>query len=66
MNQVQFLIIWQKIFEKGINIYSYNSTEYIKDMGTPKRFKKIESDLKRIFSSKEIIKISKSTFSRSR
>ena len=27
-------------------IYSYNTSEYIKDMGTPKRFNEIENDLK--------------------
>ena len=32
-------------FYKGIRIYSYNTSEYIKDMGTKKRFLKIEKDL---------------------
>ena len=31
--------IVKKIFDLNINIYSYNTTEYIKDMGTPNRLK---------------------------
>ena len=38
----------------NINIYSYNTTEYIKDMGTPKRFCQIERDLKMAENHKEI------------
>lgn len=37
--------IVKKIFGSNIRIYSYNSTEYIKDMGTPNRFKIVEQDL---------------------
>ena len=40
-----FHFIVQKIFELKINIYSYNTSEYIKDMGTPRRLKKVEEDL---------------------
>ena len=29
-------------FEMDIDIYSYNTTEYIKDMGTPKRLRKVK------------------------
>ena len=35
----------KKLFELGFNIYSYNTTEYIKDMGTPDRFRVVENDL---------------------
>ena len=30
---------------KNISIYSYNTSEYIKDMGTEKRFRQVEKDL---------------------
>ena len=40
-----FQHIVRKIFELNINIYSYNTTEYIKDMGTPYRLKIVEKDL---------------------
>ena len=30
---------------KSENLYAYKTTEYIKDMGTPDRFKKVENDL---------------------
>jgi mannose-1-phosphate guanylyltransferase/phosphomannomutase len=30
---------------KNENLYAYKTTEYIKDMGTPDRFKKVEGDL---------------------
>ncbi|MFK7832212.1 MAG: HAD-IIIA family hydrolase [Winogradskyella sp.] len=30
---------------KSENLYAYKTTEYIKDMGTPKRFTKVEGDL---------------------
>ena len=40
-----FHFIVRKVFELKININSYNTTEYIKDMGTPKRLKKVEEDL---------------------
>ena len=32
-------------FYSGIRVYSYNTTEYIKDMGTKARFLKVEKDL---------------------
>ena len=35
-----------KSFDAGIRIYSYNTSEYIKDMGTKDRFIKVEEDLK--------------------
>ena len=46
-----FNFIVKKIFYLNINIYSYNTTEYIKDMGTPKRLKIVEEDLaqKKVF-----------------
>ena len=40
-----FHFIVRNIFYQKINIYSYNTTEYIKDMGTPKRFKVVQEDL---------------------
>ena len=40
-----FHFIVKNAFKLNINIYSYNTTEYIKDMGTPKRLKVVESDL---------------------
>ena len=42
-----FHFIVKNAFKLNINIYSYNTTEYIKDMGTPKRLKVVESDLLR-------------------
>lgn len=36
----------KKAFDKNIRVFSYNTSEYIKDMGTPNRFRQIESDLK--------------------
>ncbi len=40
-----FHYVVRKSFDLNINIYSYNTTEYIKDMGTPERFKKAQEDL---------------------
>ena len=40
-----FHFIVRNIFYQKINIYSYNTTEYIKDMGTPKRLKVVQEDL---------------------
>ena len=40
-----FHFIVKNAFNLNINIYSYNTTEYIKDMGTPKRLKVVENDL---------------------
>jgi len=37
--------IFPKIVENE-NLYAYKTTEYLKDMGTPKRLKKVEEDLK--------------------
>ena len=37
--------IVKNAFEMDIDIYSYNTTEYIKDMGTPKRLRKEKEDL---------------------
>ena len=31
----------------NLRVFSYNSTEYVKDMGTPKRLKQVSSDLKK-------------------
>tara|TARA_S200000501_G_scaffold180821_1_gene170257 strand:- start:173 stop:1417 length:1245 start_codon:yes stop_codon:yes gene_type:complete len=45
-----FHFIVKKTFDLKINIFSYNTSEYIKDMGTPKRLKAVEDDL-----SKEIV-----------
>lgn len=42
-----FHYIVKNAFDLNINIYSYNTTEYIMDMGTIKRLKKVESDLKK-------------------
>ena len=38
--------IVKNVFDLNINIYSYNTTEYIKDMGTSSRFEIVEKDLK--------------------
>ena len=40
-----FHFIVKNAFDLNVNIYSYNTTEYIKDMGTPKRLKVVENDL---------------------
>ena len=40
-----FHFIVKKIFNLNLNIYSYNTSEYIKDMGTPKRLNLVENDL---------------------
>ena len=42
----KFLI--PKIFKKGMNIFGYNSREYIKDVGTIDRIKEAKKDLKSI------------------
>ena len=36
----------QKAFIGKSRIYSYNTTEYIKDMGTPSRFKEAQNAIK--------------------
>jgi D-glycero-D-manno-heptose 1,7-bisphosphate phosphatase len=41
-----FHFIVKEIFNLKLNIYSYNTSEYIKDMGTNDRFKIVEYDLK--------------------
>jgi len=41
-----FSYIVKNFFEMKNNIYSYNTTEYIKDMGTPKRLNMVEDDLR--------------------
>jgi len=41
-----FSYLVKEMYKKSINIYSYNTTEYIKDMGTAKRFRNVEADLK--------------------
>ena len=40
-----FHFLVKKMFELKLNIYSYNTTEYIKDMGTPERLKIVEEDI---------------------
>ena len=40
-----FHFIVKNVFDLNINIYSYNTTEYIKDMGTPERLKLVSKDL---------------------
>ena len=40
-----FHYIVKKTFDLNINIYSYNTTEYIKDMGTPIRLNKVNEDI---------------------
>ena len=42
-----FNYIVRNTFNLKINIYSYNTTEYIKDMGTPSRFKVVENDIEK-------------------
>ena len=37
----------KKSFQKNFKVFSYNTSEYIKDMGTPNRFIEIEKDLKK-------------------
>ena len=41
-----FHYIVKNFFEMENNIYSYNTTEYIKDMGTPNRLNIVEHDLR--------------------
>ena len=41
-----FHFIVKNIFNLKLNIYSYNTSEYIKDMGTENRFKIVENHLK--------------------
>ena len=41
-----FNYIVKKSFDLNIRIFSYNTSEYIKDMGTPKRFSIVEEDIK--------------------
>ena len=40
-----FHYIVRKMFDLKFNIFSYNTTEYIKDMGTPQRLFSVEKDL---------------------
>tara|TARA_Y100000589_G_C27199303_1_gene648697 strand:+ start:9335 stop:10579 length:1245 start_codon:yes stop_codon:yes gene_type:complete len=40
-----FHFLVKNTFNLNINIYSYNTTEYIKDMGTPNRLGKVTDDL---------------------
>ena len=40
-----FHFIVKSAFDLKFNIYSYNTSEYIKDMGTPKRLQIIEKDI---------------------
>ena len=40
-----FHYLVKNAFDLNINIYSYNTTEYIKDMGTPERLNKVKKDL---------------------
>ena len=47
-----FHFVVKRLFDLNINVYSYNTTEYIKDMGTPKRLRVVEEDL----SSKKVYK----------
>ena len=35
----------RKVFYLNKNIFSYNTTEYIKDMGTPERLNLVKKDL---------------------
>ena len=51
-NESLFHFVVKRLFDLNINIYSYNTTEYIKDMGTPKRLRVVEEDL----SSKKVYK----------
>lgn len=39
----QYLV--NSAFNQSFHIFSYNTTEYIKDMGTPERFSQVNSDL---------------------
>ena len=40
-----FNFVVKKSFEQNIRIFSYNTSEYIKDMGTPKRISKVLEDI---------------------
>ena len=40
-----FHYIVNNLYKKNHNIFSYNTTEYIKDMGTPTRLKIVEKDI---------------------
>ncbi|MEQ1876967.1 MAG: HAD-IIIA family hydrolase [Bdellovibrionia bacterium] len=39
--------IFPKLLAKGVPLFGYVSREYIKDMGTPDRFERVENDLKK-------------------
>ena len=41
-----FHFIVRKMLALKLRVYSYNTTEYIKDMGTPSRLKMVQNDLK--------------------
>ena len=55
-NSSLFSHIAYQLYLRNISIYSYNTSEYIKDMGTEKRFKQVESDLKKGIVSKKCYK----------
>lgn len=39
-------------YKEGMRVRSYNTSEYLKDMGTPSRLKEVESDLKNMLDKK--------------
>ena len=43
-------------------VFSYNTSEYLKDMGTPSRFEAVEKDLKNNIVSKNLTGINKKCF----
>lgn len=38
--------VFPKMLEKGLNLYGYNTNEFLSDVGTPERFKKVEEILR--------------------
>ena len=58
-----FHYLIKKLFEKKLNLYSYNTSEYIKDMGTPARILDVKYDLnKKVVENKSYLKTQKALF----
>ena len=57
-----FHFLVKNIFSLDFNIFSYNTTEYIKDMGTPKRLEIVQKDYQKIRLIGKIINFPKSSF----
>ena len=60
INSSLFHHLVKKGFDSKLRIYSYNTTEYIKDMGTPDRFLKVKKDIQNnLLEEKTIVKSKK-------